>query len=284
MSNRNIQASVQGNSLGKRFLPVIGGGVTGLQSTPPRRGGAKNDGNKLSQKEKNGMIGHYEWSHLPPLPVSSWIEPASLLLTDTEFRSIDSPPLDLGLHFSSIDQWVLSDLDVGLDHLAESDTSGYQALNHPPFTVAAETESCVIEVSGLSSAAETELCISNVGSSSSVPENRKGGKRKHTESPLDGSKLLVDDIMAIFAAVRENYRPPPRLKFQIVLGTKGQKISPPSFEFRGETQKRIELLIANHETYSLISIHGNRWSLHLDETTEEQTQSYAGEGANKIPR
>lgn len=237
MSNCNIQASLQANSLGKRFLPsaALGAGATGLQTTPPRCGGTKNDASHLSDKAKNGIIGNFEWSQLPPLPVSSWIESASLLLTDTEFRSIDSPPLDLGLHFSSIDQWVLSDLDVGLDHLAESDSSGSEVRNHPPCTVAAETEHCMTKIGDSASAAEIEPCMSKVGRSSSVVEIRKGRKRKHTESPLDGSNLLVDDIRAIFAAVRGNYRPPPRLKFQIVLGTKGQKISPPSFEFRGES-------------------------------------------------
>ena len=220
MSKCNVQALSQANSLGKRVLPDIGGEVTGLQNTPRRHGGAKNDGSHLSDKEKNGIVGHYEWAQLPPLPSNSWIDSTSILLTDTELRSIDSPPLDLGLHFSSIDQWVLSDLDVGLDHLADADSSGCHGRNHPPWTVPAETERCRNKASGVSSGTET----------------RKKRKRKHTESPLDGSNLLVDDIRAIFAAVRGNYRPPPRLKFQIVLGTKGQKISPPSFEYGGETQ------------------------------------------------
>ena len=218
MSNCNIQALVQASS-GKRLLPDIGGGVTGHHNTPLRRGGTKNDESHLCDKEKNGIVGEYEWAQLPPLRADSWIDPTSILLTHTEFHPIDSPPLDLGLHFSSIDQWVLSDLDVGLDHLADADSSGCHARNHLPWAVPAETE----------------RCMNKSGSTSSATESRKRRKRKHTESPLDGSNLLVDDIRAIFAAVRGNYRPPPRLKFQIILGTKGQKISPPSFEFGGET-------------------------------------------------
>ena len=48
-------------------------------------------------------------------------------------------------------------------------------------------------------------------------------------------KLSVDDIKKVFNCVHSNEVPPEHLKFQIiVVGSNGQKLSPPPYEFEGK--------------------------------------------------
>ena len=53
--------------------------------------------------------------------------------------------------------------------------------------------------------------------------------------PMSMRKLSVDDIKKVFNCVHSNEVPPEHLKFQIiVVGSNGQKLSPPPYEFEGK--------------------------------------------------
>jgi hypothetical protein len=69
------------------------------------------------------------------------------------------------------------------------------------------------------------------GSSHDIDSSR-ARKRKAME-PIR-SRLSIEFVRAIFAAARGKSKLPKNLNFQVVLGSNGPRISPPSYEYEGE--------------------------------------------------
>ncbi|KAI2494366.1 hypothetical protein MHU86_20180 [Fragilaria crotonensis] len=224
----NTQTFSGPRSFGKRFVPFMRGSVAGIQPSPLCRSGAKTDEIQQGIAVKHEMIGQGEWAQIPPCPPIPWSEPSLFFCTDQGTRLIRSPPIDLGLHFSSVDHWLLADLDLGLDELADStlqdDSPRLEAhgLCQPfretnPSIKPAQTGKMKCRGKDLASLSEAA---------------KRKGKRKRAAAHLGGpNTLVVEDVRSIFQALRGNTQPPAHLNFQIVLSTEGQKISPPSFKF-----------------------------------------------------
>lgn len=229
----NTQTFSGPRSFGKRFVPFMRGSVAGIQPSPLCRSGAKTDEIQQGIAVKHEMIGQGEWAQIPPCPPIPWSEPSLFFCTDQGTRLIRSPPIDLGLHFSSVDHWLLADLDLGLDELADStlqdDSPRLEAhgLCQPfretnPSIKPAQTGKMKCRGKDLASLSEAA---------------KRKGKRKRAAAHLGGpNTLVVEDVRSIFQALRGNTQPPAHLNFQIVLSTEGQKISPPSFKFESEFQ------------------------------------------------
>ena len=262
------------HSSGKLYLPSTLRGVAGIQPSPLLRVDAKARKTHQGSEDRHGRTGRVEWAPLHPYSAFKWSDPALFAFTDQGMRSIRTPQIDHGLHLSSVDRWLLSDLDFGFDDLTDSalrdHSPGLEACSNfqvfreaTPSIKSAQAGKMTVrgkDLALLSEAANrqgkrnrAEAQLGNLPSLSEAA-NRQG-KKKRAEAQLEDlsslseaanrqgkrmraevhlecqTNLVVDDVRAIFQAVRGNYRPPKGLKFQIVLGTAGQKISPPSFEF-----------------------------------------------------
>jgi hypothetical protein len=223
------------------------GGVAERQATPGLSGEFNGAGSHFSISElarfgaANGDCG---WTQEPHPPIFTWI-PTELNYPE---RPTFSSLFGLGFDFSSVDQWVHSNLNGDPDRLggitSQGDSGEAKVLAHNP--------------------------------SSGIPPSMgsaaiQGIKRKLAAS-LSGAadRLRLVDIRAIFEAFHANRQPPPHSEFQIVLGVdNGNNISPPSFEFEGEFRKSATRCLTNRTTH-----HTNfprRWSLHLDETPAEES-------------
>jgi hypothetical protein len=267
----NTQSLSGTRSFGKRFLPLMRGSVVGIQPSPLCRSGAKADEIQQGNEVKQEMMGQGEWAQIPKCPPIPWSEPSLFFCTDQGTRLIRSPPIDLGLHFSSVDHWLLADLDVGLDELADSTLQDYSPRleAHSQCQVFYETNPSMKPAQ-----AEKRTCRGKNLASLSEAAKREG-KRKRAEAQLEGpNNLVVNDVRAIFQAVHSNAQPPAHLSFQIVLSTEGQKISPPSFKFESEFQSESTFC----SKFSILTLSRYRRSLPLDETHPEETAPSYGSG------
>lgn len=107
----------------------------------------------------------------------------------------------------------------------------------------------------------------------SNPHNKSIEKTLRKKSTMATVRRLSDDdVRAVFESIHENREPPPHLRFQIVpVGSDGQKLSPPSFEFEGTFQNRLYLFISH--TQQLTSPLLRRRSLHLAQATEQEEEA-----------
>jgi len=61
-------------------------------------------------------------------------------------------------------------------------------------------------------------------------------------------RLDNEHVRAIFECLHDGKPPPPGLPFQIVhVGSKGLKLSPPSFEFEGKKESLVRLFDSNRQ-------------------------------------
>lgn len=231
----------------KTFLPSMRGGVTGIQPSPLCRGGTEAGITQQGREDKRELTLRGELAKRPTYSSLTWVDPT--LFFDQGQYSVRTPQTDLGLHFSSVDQWLLADLDFGFDDLDDSALQVFspQLEACSQYQVFRESsQSMKSTKAGKTAPRGKDLA------SLSVAANLQG-KRKRAEAQLEvQSNLVVDDVRAIFHAVQGNFRPPKGLHFQVVLGTVGQKISPPSFEFESEFEMRMKILLGNFQIHTFL--------------------------------
>jgi hypothetical protein len=75
--------------------------------------------------------------------------------------------------------------------------------------------------------------ISGLSFDSSHDTNSINSRKRKSMEPIR-SRLSIDLVRAIFEAARGNSKLPKNLNFQVVLGSNGPRISPPSYEYEGE--------------------------------------------------
>jgi hypothetical protein len=183
-----------------------------------------------------------------------WVDPSPSLLRHYESNPpLKSPEIDLCLPLETTDQWVLSGFDDSFDNSkrlspyfkSELESWNDDKLSSQRFSVQ-NLSLCKIEDSDIEYFSSTR-------------------KRKRCECP---SSLIVEDIRAIFDAMKRNSTPSSHLNFQIVLSTKGQKISPPSYAFESRFTRK-----TNHCLNYILLTFSYRWPIRFIETFQEEERS-----------
>jgi hypothetical protein len=192
-------------------LPLPWNPFLHLQATPLRRGGLTSQHHSDTKEIKASQ----------PL---CWIDPSPSLLRYYE-RGLpfNSPAIDLCVPLETIDQWVLSGFDDSFDNFK----------SQCPFI-----KSGLVTWNGdddRSQRSYLEVLTLNKVDDSGIDYVASTRKRKSGEIQ---STLVIEDIRTIFNAMKNNSPPLGNLKFHIVLGTKGQKISPPSYAFESKFNKK----------------------------------------------
>ena len=228
----NTASLIQCKRTGKRFLPPMGDRVAGILASPLCRTDFKALTVESSDEDKNGTTGNSARVKLSPSSLLTWGDTSFWLLSDQGPPSIKSPLNDSGMHFSSMDQWVLADLD--LDYLSDSLSATFSPkleASRPHREKRVGATSRRFSKTGTNANQTIEFPL--LSETESLHR-----KRKRRDSQVGGANgLAVADVRIIFRALQANLHPPTGLEFRIVQGTKGQKISPPSYQFESE-QKR----------------------------------------------